>query len=362
MTRAVHRRAVHQLLPDFAAGDAIGTITLQMQAMLREMGFASEIYAAGVDDELRTSARKAKHLEADLRAGDAVIYHCSIGSALASTVARLRVPTMLLYHNITPASYYRDTNPRVALRLEQGREELAALVPRVDLCAGVSEFNVEEMRLLGARRCAVVPPLVDLHRLRPRPSAPQQPPLLVFVSRVAPNKRHDDLIRALAALRITAQPQARLAIVGRFTDTEDYGASLRALSRDLGVEDAVEWLGRVDDAAVGDVYARASAFVCASEHEGFCVPLLEAMAFEVPIVAYAAGAVPDTMDGAGVLLRSKDPLLWAAALDRVIRDQPLRTALAAAGRRRLQDFTPDAVRERLATALRGIGVTPENAV
>jgi len=354
-------RAVHQLLPDFAAGDAIGAITLETQAMLRDMGFASEIYADVIDERLLDAAQRAAELPGDLRRNDAVIYHFSIGSRLAGMVARLPLPTMILYHNITPAAYYRDTNPRVAALLEQGREQLAALVPCVEMCAGVSEFNVEEMRLLGARRAAVVPPLVDLRRLRPRPSTPQQPPLLVFVSRVAPNKRHDDLIRALAALRATAQPDARLAIVGRFTDTEDYVDSLRALSRDLGVEDAVEWLGRLDDVAVGDVYARASAYVCASEHEGFCVPLLEAMAFDLPIVAYAAGAVPDTMDGAGVLLRSKDPLLWAAALDRVIRDQRLRAALAAAGRRRLQDFTPDAVRGRLASALRSIGVIPENA-
>jgi glycosyltransferase involved in cell wall biosynthesis len=352
-------RAVHQLLPDFADGDAIGSITLQMQRMLREIGFESEIYAAGVDEELRHASRKARFLERDLRDDDAVIYHCSIGTPLAEVVARLRVPRMVLYHNITPPAFYRDTNPRVAMRLEQGRAELAMLVPRVELCAGVSEFNVEEMRLLGARRTAVVPPTVDLQRLRPRRGTPQEPPLLVFVSRVAPNKRHQDLIRALAALRATTQPHARLAIVGKFTDTQLYVDSLHRLSRALGVEDAVDWLGRLDDAEVGDVYARASVYVCASEHEGFCVPLLEAMAFELPVVAYAAGAVPDTLDGAGLLLRNKDPLVWAAAIDRVIGDAALRGEFASAGRRRLQDFRAEAVRQRLAEALRSIGVVPE---
>jgi glycosyltransferase involved in cell wall biosynthesis len=235
------------------------------------------------------------------------------------------------------------------------------LAPRVDLCIGVSEFNTEEMRLLGARRTAVVPPPVDVQRLHPRPARPTSPPLLVFVSRVAPNKRHDDLIRMLAALRSTAQPDARLAIVGRFTDTEDYVAALRALAAELGVADAVDWMGRLDDTAVGDLYARACAYVCASEHEGFCVPLLEAMSFELPVVAYAAGAVPDTLDGAGVLLRHKDPLVWAAVVDRVIRDDVVRARLAAAGRRRLRDFAPEVVRARLAEALRGVGIVPEAA-
>ena len=352
-------RAVHQLLPDFAAGDAIGAITLQTQRMLRTLGFESEIYAQVIDERLRGAARPAAGIEDKLGDGDAVIYHLSIGSPLAATFARLPVPRIILYHNITPPAYYRAANPRVAARLDSGRAELRMLAPRVELCAGVSAFNVEEMRLLGARRTAVLPPLVDLQRLRPRPSAPAQPPLLMFVSRVAPNKRHDDLVRVLAALRATAQPDARLAIVGRFTDTEDYVAAVQGLAADLGVAGAVQWAGRLDDAAVGDLYARAAVFVCASEHEGFCVPLLEAMAFDVPVVAYAAGAVPDTLGGAGIALRSKDPLLWAATVDRVLRDGGLRRSLAAAGRRRLADFAPDVVQARLAAALRDIGVTSE---
>lgn len=354
-------RAVHQLLPDFASGDAIGAITLQTQAMLRTLGFESHIYADVIDVHLHHAARPAKHLDDDLQRGDAVIYHLSIGSRLANIVARLRVPRVILYHNITPPAYYQATNPRIAQRLQAGRDELAMLVPRVDLCIGVSAFNVEEMRLLGARHSAVVPPAVDLQRLHPRHGTPAQPPLLVFVSRVAPNKRHDDLIRVLAALRRTAQPDARLAIVGRFTDTEDYVAALRRLAADLCVSDAVDWLGRLDDAAVGDLYARAAVYVCASEHEGFCVPLLEAMAFDVPVVAYAAGAVPDTLGGAGIVLRNKDPLLWAAVIDRVIHDASLRASLAAAGRSRLQDFGAERVSTVLAQALASAGIVPEAA-
>jgi glycosyltransferase involved in cell wall biosynthesis len=354
-------RAVHQLLSDFAFGDAMGVITVQTQAMLREMGFESEIYVDVIDPRLRDQCHPARELDRDVRDGDAVIYQMGVGSPVAHQLARMHGPRIVMYHNITPPVYFRDTNPRVAARLVRGREQLAMLVPRVELSAGVSRFNVEEMRLLGARRTAVVPPVADVEHLHPRPSRPQHPPLLLFVSRVAPNKRHDDLIRMLAALRATAQPDARLAVVGRFTDTEDYVESLRALAADLGVADAVEWKGRLGNDAVGDLYARASAFVSASEHEGFSVPLLEAMAFDVPVVAYAGGAVPDTLGGAGVLLRHKDPLVWAATVDRVIRDDALRDTLIAAGRRRLQDFTPQQVRSRLAEALASIGVVPESA-
>jgi glycosyltransferase involved in cell wall biosynthesis len=337
----------------------MGVITLQTQTMLRELGFASEIYADVIDPRLRDQCRPAAQLDREAQDGDAVIYQMGIGSPVAYLFARLRGPRIVMYHNITPPAYFRDTNPRVAARLVQGREQLAMLVPRVELCAGVSRFNVEEMRLLGARRTAVVPPVANVEHLHPRPSQPGQPPLLLFVSRVAPNKRHDDLIRVLAALRATAQPDARLAIVGRFTDTEDYVASLHALAADLGIDGAVDWTGRLGNQQVGDLYARASVFVSASEHEGFSVPLLEAMAFDLPVVAYAAGAVPDTLDGAGLLLRHKDPLAWAAVVDRVIRDGALRTALSANGRRRLHDFTPDTVRRQLASALASIGVVPQ---
>lgn len=352
-------RAVHQVISDFAFGDAMGIITLQTQEMLRALGFDSEIYADVVDPRLRDRCRPVAQMDRDVGDGDAVIYQLGIGSPVAYRFARLRGPRIILYHNITPPAYFRDANPRVAARLVAAREQLAMLAPRVDLCAGVSRFNVEEMRLLGARRTAVIPPVADLRHLGPRPSRPSQPPLLLFVSRVAPNKRHDDLIRVLAALRATAQPQARLAVVGRFDDTEDYLDSLRRLADDLGVADAVEFTGRLDNHAVGDLYARAAVFVSASEHEGFSVPLLEAMAFDVPVVAYAAAAVPDTVDGAGLLLRNKDPLVWAAVVDRAITDSALRAGLVAAGRRRLQDFTPEAVRGSLAAALASVGVVPE---
>jgi glycosyltransferase involved in cell wall biosynthesis len=351
--------AVHQVISDLAFGDAMGIITLQTQGMLRELGFASELYADIVDPRLRDASRPVARMDAEVADGDALVYQLGIGSPVAQRFARHRGPRIILYHNITPPTYFRDTNPRVAARLVAAREQLAMLAPRVELCAGVSRFNVEEMRLLGARRTAVIPPVADLAHLRPRPSRPESPPLLLFVSRVAPNKRHDDLIRCLAALRATGQPEARLAVVGRFDDTEDYVASLRALARDLGVAEAVEFTGRLGNQQVGDLYARASVFVSASEHEGFSVPLLEAMAFDVPVVAHAAAAVPDTVDGAGLLLRNKDPLAWAAVVDRAIGDTALRARLIAAGRRRLQHFTPDRVRGALAAALASIGVVPE---
>lgn len=353
--------AVHQLLPVFSVEDAIGSAVRRTQAMLRRMGFESHVYAELWDERL-AGTRPADRLLEDVGPQDCVLYHLSIGAAAARIVERFPGRRVVVYHNITPPTYYRGVNPRVTYWLEQGQRDLARLVPAVDLVIGVSEYNLRDCLPFRPRRTAVVPVPLDLERLRPRPSKPQSPPLLLFVGRAAPNKRLEELVRVLAALRATAVADARLALVGGSEDTERYVAAVRAFADALGVADAVDLEGRRrSDAEVGDLYARAAVYVCASEHEGFCVPLLEAMAFDVPVVALAAGAVPETAGEAAVLLGHRDPLVWAAVIARVLGDADLRHALVAAGRRRLADFSLEAVERRLASALAGIGIVPDAA-
>src|SRR5438105_6230283 len=191
--------AVHQLLPVFSVGDAIGSAVLRTETMLRRLGFESRIYAELYDERLAGVSTPAERLPDEIGENGAVLYHLSIGSAMAALFERLPAKRCVVYHNITPAAYYRGTNPRVTYWLERGRSDLARLAPVADLVIGVSAFNLEEARSYGAHRCAVVPPPADLGRLRPRPSHPADPPVILFVGRVAPNKRHDELIRVLAA-------------------------------------------------------------------------------------------------------------------------------------------------------------------
>ena len=351
--------AVHQLLPVFSVGDAIGSAVLRTETMLRRLGFESRIYAELYDERLAGVSTPAERLPDEIGENGAVLYHLSIGSAMAALFERLPAKRCVVYHNITPAAYYRGTNPRVTYWLERGRSDLARLAPVADLVIGVSAFNLEEARSYGAHRCAVVPPPADLGRLRPRPSHPADPPVILFVGRVAPNKRHDELIRVLAALRATTMPRARLVLAGNSEDTETYVDRLRDFAAELGVAEAVDLSGRRrSDAEIGDLYASAAVYACASEHEGFCVPLLEAMAFDVPIVALAAGAVPDTLGDAGILLGHRDPLVWASVIDRAVNDQGLRSELAARGRHRLVEFGGPAVERRLGEALASAGIVP----
>jgi glycosyltransferase involved in cell wall biosynthesis len=332
---------------------------LRTRAMLRRLGFRSAIYADLIDRRLGREAHPATELPGRLGPGDALLYHLSIGSPLARMVEAVPSRRVVVHHNITPPEFYRGTSPRVVYWLERGERELRRLVPLADLVIGDSTYNLEAALAAGARRHVVIPPPVDLGRLAPREARPALPPELLFVGRIAPNKRQEELIRVLAALRATALPDARLVLAGSADDTGAYLAGLRRHAERLGVAAAVDLPAtRLGDAELGARYASASVFACASEHEGFCIPLLEAMAFSVPVIAYAAGAVPETLGGAGVLTDSRDPLVWAGLIGRLVGDGRLRRGLAAAGRRRLADFSEEAIRGRLAAALRAIGVEP----
>jgi glycosyltransferase involved in cell wall biosynthesis len=353
--------AVHQLLPVFSPGDAIGQAVRRMRSALRGAGVGSEIFAEEVHLRLRGEARPAAELEASVEAGDVVIYHLSIGARSAGLLAGLACRRVIDYHNITPSRYYRVTSPRVAHWLDQGRRDLARLAPMVELGIGDSSYNAEELAAAGCSATMVIPPPVDLARLSPRPAVPAGSPRLIYVSRLAPNKRQDELIRVLAALRACGQPEATLLLPGGWDDTDVYAAGLRRLARELGVAGAVEMPGRRSDREIGDLYATASVALIASEHEGFCMPVLEAWAFDLPVVARATAAVPETVGDAGVLLRTDDPLVWAAVVDRVIRDLRLRRLLVDRGHRRLDGFSDSSFEARMAELLNRLGLRPEAA-
>ena len=349
--------AVHQLLPVLSYGDAIGNATLRTRAVLRNLGFESVIYADVIDRRLAHRARPAAELPSTLGAGDGLIYHLSIGSPLASRVEGTEARRIVVYHNITPASFFRDTNVQVKYWADRGRQDLLRLSSCADVFIADSLFNLDDARRFGVARGVVIPPALDLDRLAPLPATGSSPPILLFVGRAAPNKRHDVLIRALCALRATTSREYRLVMVGSGDDTGAYVASLERLARLLGVASAVSFVvQRVLDDELAAHYRAANALVTASEHEGFCVPVVEAMAFSLPVLAHAAAALPETVGHAGILMRSSDPLTWAAAMERIVTDAPLRSTLIAAGRRRLEDFAQPVFAARLARALEDIGL------
>ena len=346
------RAAVHQLLPVFSPRDAIGGAVLGIRRVLRGAGFDSEIFADLIGSDLRRDARSAGELEAAVRPGDCVVYHLSIGSPLADLVRRLPCRRAIYYHNITPEAFYIGTNPAVAYWLRRGREDLVTLAPIADVCMAPSQYSLDELADAGARTSRRVRLPIDLDRFGPRPaSRPSTPPTVLFVGRLAPNKRQDELIRYLAALRSLGAPDVRLSLVGSYADTDRYVLGLERFAEDLGVRTCMRITAQLTDRELGEAYAGASVFACASVHEGFCVPLVEAMSFGLPVVARSAGAVPETLGGAGLLLDTDDPLVWASCIRTVLDGPALRSALAALGRQRVARLTDEPVAAALVRAL-----------
>jgi glycosyltransferase involved in cell wall biosynthesis len=351
--------AVHQLVPSLASGDAVGAATVGTLHVLRELGYRSTIFAASIDPRLADVAVHANEMESSVRPGDVVIYRLAIGSHLAARFEKLDAQKVIVYHNITPAEYYAGANPEVAYWLERGREDLHRLAPLCEFVIGDSSYNLAEALQAGARDGVVIPPAIDLRRLAPQPARGSTPPRIFFVGRVAPNKRHDVLIRAIAALRATTDIDAQLVMAGAAADTDRYLRRLGDFAATLGVASAITLDGhRLTDERLADHYTQADVFATASEHEGFCVPAVEAMAYSLPLVAYAAGAVPETVGRAGLLLHTHDPLVWARALERVLTDDALRCSLVEAGRTRVADFSAEKYRGRLSTALHAHGIRP----
>jgi L-malate glycosyltransferase len=339
---------VDQYLPGFAPHDAIGNHTLQARRVLRQAGYESDIWAEHIMAPLGDEARS--YLEDDHRPdGRALIYHTSTSSPMAAWLRdRAQDETLLgYYHNITPSHFFAHWEPQIAPAMEEARRELAMLAPDTVMSFADSTFNEAELVELGYRQTTVCPILIDLedYHLPPHPRTldflqsrrEHSGAQWLFVGRVAPNKCQHDVVAAFAVYRKLFDPDARLAFIGGATSPNYQNAVVRMV-RDLGLSDCVEWHGGVPAGVLLAYWSVADVFVCLSEHEGFCVPAVEAMELGVPVVAYAAGALPETVGDAGVVLDDKDPLTVAVAVDEVCRPGGSRHRLIEAGHKRAADF------------------------
>jgi glycosyltransferase involved in cell wall biosynthesis len=339
--------AIHQFVPTFEPG-AVGSHILAAQQVLRGAGFESEIFAGEVDPSLHD--RGAHDFRAYGRAvhaqtTDRLVYHVAIGSAVADFV-RNRPETLVVdHHNLTPLRFLDGWEPIAAGGVVWGRRQLAGMAERCALGLADSRFNEAELVELSFPRTAVVPILIPPAALdgpfdeesRARLAAGRTGATWLFVGRLAPNKAQHDLVKAFAAYRRFHDADARLHLVGGASSVR-YERALRRFVENLALGDAVEIAGAVSEAAKRAYYEAADVFVVVSDHEGFCVPLIEAMYHQLPIVAFAAGAVGETIGDAGIVLDTKDPCTIAAAVARVIGDPRLRAQLVTAGEARRADF------------------------
>jgi glycosyltransferase involved in cell wall biosynthesis len=339
---------VHQVLATLGYGDAIGHEVLGIQRVLRAAGYDSEIFVETADSRLESLTRDFRELVDFSHPDNLLLHHFSLGSKASRTAFALPDRMGLIYHNITPPEYFVGVHRTLARQCFRGRRELRAYASRCDLALGDSEFNRQDLEALGFPRTAVLPVVPDFSHLDRTPNWLVAEDFdddwtnILFVGRVIANKKIENLIRYFHAYHTSVNPRSRLLIVGAQGGFERYLASLHQLTATLGTSH-VHFIGHVSDEELVAFYELADLFLCASEHEGFCVPLVEAFYKQVPVLAYAATAVPSTMDGAGVLFDTLDPMRVAALMDAILSDAALQDRivdeqLAAVDRLRAQDF------------------------
>jgi glycosyltransferase involved in cell wall biosynthesis len=316
---------IHQVLATLSYGDAIGHEVLGIQRVLRAHGYQSDIFVETAHPRLEHLTRSYREMPGEIRSDDLLIHHFSIGSKASRVAYALPARMMLVYHNITPPEYFVGVNKELIQSCFLGRRELTAYAGRCELAVGDSEFNRKELEELGFASTAVLPVVPDFSHLNAPPDSflasqfDDEWTNLLFVGRVIPNKRFDDLIRTFHAYRTLYNRRSRLLLVGSSTGFENYRVQLEHLVARLRTPD-VYFTGHITNEQLTAFYDVADVFLSASEHEGFCVPLIEAFYMRIPVVAYAATAVPWTMHGGGVLYHSKDPVAVAALIDTLVSD------------------------------------------
>jgi len=320
--------AIHQVLATLGYGDAIGHEVLGIQRVLRRAGYDSEIFVQTADHRLEELTQDYRDLPEASHPDNILIHHFSIGSRASRIAYALPDRMALVYHNITPPQYFVDVHKMLVKLCYLGRRELGFYKDRCDLALGDSEYNRQELEAIGFPVTGVLPVVPDFAHLG-RPANYMQARQyddgwvnILFVGRIIPNKKIEDVIRFFHAYKQWFNPRSRLLLVGSHGGFEKYLSMVHQFIADIGATD-VHFLGHVADEELTAYYELADVFLCASEHEGFCVPLVESFHMGVPVVAYAATAVPATMDGAGVLYTNKDPMHVAALVDAVVSDRGL---------------------------------------
>ncbi len=325
---------VHQMLSALSYGDAIGNEALRIQSILRGRGYDSEIFAESVHPEMSGLAHKLWDYREISSPDNVLILHFSIGAGVSTYAYHLPDPLMLVYHNITPASWFTEFHPHLVGLCYHGRRELAAFNKRIRLAVGDSEFNRSELESMGFHPTGVLPLMLDRHQLE----GPGNPVVLemfdddktnfLFVGRTLPNKRIEDVIKVFSIYQKFIDPDSRLLLVGEFHGFERYFDSLVRLVDDLLLEDVV-FPGHVDTDDLVAYYQVADVFLSMSEHEGFCAPLLEAFQFDLPVMAFDGGAVAETLGGAGILIHEKRFEEIAEMAHLLVHDEKLRARVVA---------------------------------
>lgn len=325
----------------YADGDAISNEATWLRKIFRHWGYSSDIYAdlARVSLSLKNDCRPLADYTAQPH--DLCLHHYGIASPATDVFLASPARKIMVYHNITPAAYLTGFDDDIAAQLRKARSTLGEIARRADDIWAVSQFNAAELKSAGIEHVKVFPLLFPLPRLD-RPSDPliikkftDSMKNILFVVRIAPNKRIEDLIRAFSWYHITINPYSRLIIVGSNRSTPRYYTMLKMLAGDLNLPN-VCFEGFASTVGLTAYYQVADLYVCPSVHEGYCLPLAEAMHEDVPVIARRAGGMPEAMDGAGILYEDLEPAELAELMHRALSDPALRNEVMRSQRERIR--------------------------
>lgn len=350
-----------QFVSTLAPGDGVGNDVVALDRVLREAGYDTQVYCEVVAGAFPPGfAENVRTLEPEkVEPGDVIIHHLAIGTPLNYRIAFYNCRIIVLYHNVTPPYFFEPYNSYAAIQCKRGIQGAEFLADKAEYAIADSEFNRNDLLEMGySCPVDVVPILIPFEDYRKKPNDrilgrfKNEPGTnVVFTGRVAPNKCHQDIIRAFSLYKKLYDPDARLFLVGSFALLDAYAAQLVAYIEELDVHD-VYFTGHIAFDEILAYYQLADVFLCQSEHEGFCIPLVEAMLFDVPIIAYASTAVPDTLGGSGILMDRKNPLETAGMIDYLMRHDDLRTQVVSTQRERLRDFEYEAIKKDFLGKLR----------
>lgn len=317
---------------------AVGNHALAINAALESHGIAYRMFAETVRPEFEGSVSTMSELADVLGPQDTVLYQFANPSPIADVLYDSRCRLYINYHNVTPAHFFSRWSPHTSAAVSRARAQLARLVPLCRGAVAVSRFNASELRDLGCQNIDVIPPIFSETFYTAGQASPQGSSW-IYVGRIAPHKNVHTVLRAFELYKQYHDPDATLTIVGS-TDTPLYGKAFDELRTRRGLNDCVRHLVHADLEELRDAYLKASVFVTASEHEGFCVPIVESMAMGIPVVAVGAAAVPETTSNAAELIDSADAYDLADAVARVHIDGAYRELLIKRGHERAEHFHP----------------------
>lgn len=338
-----------QALDALDYGDGVSNDVINKYHLFKEMGYDAEIFSKWANERVDKYRKDISLL--NVKADDILLHHFSGKSHILNEILNAKCTKILVYHNITPSYFFQDISNKRSLN--EGEEQLKKIADRYDCLIADSEFNAECIRQIGIQKEIEIVPIfidfneIDRYKKNDYSQKNKSELTFLFVGRVAPNKKHEDIIDVFDCYYKDISCNSKLIFVGNYADNMNYYNDLKSKISRLNLSESIIFTGKVDTAELYDYYLNADVFICMSEHEGFCIPLLESMYCGLPTIAYNAGAIGSTMGGAGILVNNKSPERIARLIYTLITSYDLRTQIIEKQIKWTKNFSKETIKEKL---------------